>query len=336
MQSDKSVYLNSEHEKIFEKTCHIPGWQLPGDSLKLYAMAYENGDAILEIGTYGGRSATVELRGALANPQRMKPPQFFGVEIDIHGVWRSYTSLKSEKLEQYALLFHGDLKSFTEVIPIKPTMVFVDGDHSYNGVKGDLALLSNILSPGTPILCHDYTNPGNDTGELGVRQAVNEFVEHGFATFEGTFGCSAFLIATEKCQAKAQAEWTQEEFLEWKVRQLESQGQSLYSRWVTSEAEYTERLESVSRLQTQSTTPCQVEHEALEFSEAGIEDQTQAESKLQASNLQEVHKEIKDLEHQLRIAHSQIKAMKTSKFWKMRELWIRAKKLIGISTNEIV
>lgn len=335
MQSDNPIYLNPEHEKIFEKTCHIPGWQLPGDSFKLYAMAYENGDAILEIGTYGGRSATVELRGALANPQRMKPPQFFGIEIDIHGIWRSYTSLKSEKLEQYALLFHGDLKSFTEVIPIKPTMVFVDGDHSYNGVREDLALLSNILSPGTPILCHDYTNPENDTGELGVRQAVNEFVKHGFATFEGTFGCSAFLIATEKCQAKAQAEWTQQEFLEQKVRQLESQGQSLYLRWVTSEAEYTERLEAVSRLQAQSTTPYQVEGEAPEL-ETGIGDQPPAGSKLQASDFQEIHKNVKDLEHQLRIAHSQIKAMKTSKFWKMRELWIRAKRLIGLSTNEIV
>lgn len=336
MQSEAPIYVSSEHEKIFERTSHIPGWQLPGDSLKLYEIAYEKGDVILEIGTYGGRSATVELLGSLANPQRTKKPQFFGVEIDVHGVWRSYSSLKSEGLEKYALLFHGDLQGFANAIPVKPTMVFVDGDHRYEGIKRDLAILSEILSPGTPVLCHDYTNPENDSGELGVRQAVNEFVADGFATFEGTFGCSAFLITTEKCHAKSQIEWSYQEFLEQKVIQLESHGQGLYFQWATREAEQADKIELTSCSHTQLAAQCQAEQESVHLDGDLLEAQVKPESQVQLLNSEDIFEERKALERQLRIARSQIEAMKTSKFWRMRELWIKLKRLVGIPTDEIV
>ncbi|MEM9451310.1 MAG: class I SAM-dependent methyltransferase [Cyanobacteria bacterium P01_E01_bin.6] len=327
MQSIEVKYRNLEHETIFNQTKHIPGWQEPGDSIKLYEMAFENGDVILEIGTYGGRSAVVELRGALANQNRTTPPQFFGVEIDIHGIWRSYRSIKEAGLEEYALLFHGKLENFVETFSVKPTMVFVDGDHRYEGVKKDLLILSKFLSPGTSVLCHDYRNPENDTGILGVRRAVNEFVEEGYASFEGTCGCYAFLVMTEKCEGEAQTQLTQEEFLAQKIRILELQGHKLYQNWQNSEGDRAARLESIKSLQMQLSGNEDNQHELLEWSEL---DKLKKKLKTRRESVKNLREKVEQLSLSLGDAHSEIQAMKTSKFWKIRNVWMRAKKKVGL------
>src|SRR5262245_12077163 len=59
-------HLNAEHATVWAATKDLPGWQDVNDSKKLYEMAFVNGAVILEIGVYGGRSAVVELRGALS------------------------------------------------------------------------------------------------------------------------------------------------------------------------------------------------------------------------------------------------------------------------------
>lgn len=360
MQDIEIKYQTPEHKLIFDQTKHIPGWQEPGDSFKLYQMAYEFGDVILEIGTYGGRSAVVELRGALANEERKAPPQFFGIEIDIHGIWRSYNSIKSESLDAYALLFHGDLEKFVDAFSIKPTMVFVDGDHRYEGVKRDLLILSKYLSPGTPVLCHDYKNPENETGILGVRRAVDEFVAEGFATLEGTSGCSAFLIMSEKCHGEAQTQFSQQQFLEHKIRILEQQGNTAYETWQASEGDRAARLDVIHDLQAQlktiqnsslSPSDPQQEIEITKQTIHGIQSELAAQKvqikKLKAEvekiNIVFQHKldnkskvvnnsqvELEQKKIQVRDLMAEIEAMKTSKFWKLRTLWFRVKGLFGV------
>jgi hypothetical protein len=196
-------FINDEHRGIFTVTKDIPGWQMEGDTYKLYEMGYFAGDVILEIGTFGGRSAVVELTGALSrHRQSGTQPQFFGIDIDSDSVRRTYESLKQFHLETYALLYQGTLQEFVKEFPIQPTMCFVDGDHRYEGVKRDLDLLVEFLEPGIPVLCHDYTNPENDTGEYGIRKAANEWEEKGYAEFYGVFGCSALFVTTGRCMGK--------------------------------------------------------------------------------------------------------------------------------------
>jgi hypothetical protein len=193
-------FVSEEHRQIFELTKNIPGWQVDGDAFKLFELGFHAGDVILELGVYGGRSAVVELRGALANPERRQPPQFFGLDLDPEAIKRSWQTLRDFGLDAYALLFQGNIAAFVEEFAIQPTMVFVDADHEYAGVRSDLDALSRLLAPGVPVLCHDYTNPENDTGELGVRRAVTEWIEAGKAALLGIFGCSALLVTTEKCE----------------------------------------------------------------------------------------------------------------------------------------
>ena len=190
-------FLSEEHAQIFEKTSALPGWQTPGDSFKLYEMAYYAGDVILEIGTFGGRSATVELRGALANPARTQRPQFYGIDILDDSITRTRQILVTEMLGQYCHLFHGVLRDFVSRWSITPTMVFLDGDHSYEGCKADLDILSQYLKVGTPILVHDFLHTENETGKIGVKRAALEWQAAGHGRFMGCHGCCALYVTLD-------------------------------------------------------------------------------------------------------------------------------------------
>lgn len=192
-------YVNNKHQEIFNETKDIPGWQMEADTYKLYEMGYFAGEVILEIGTFGGRSAVVELSAAL---NRFAKPQFFGIDVGIAEIERTYNTLKQYNLTDYALLYHGTLQSFMKEYTITPTMCFVDGDHLYEGAKRDLDSLSEMLCPGVPVLCHDYLNPENDTGEYGIRKAASEWEADGYASFYGVFGCSALFVTSDKCTGR--------------------------------------------------------------------------------------------------------------------------------------
>lgn len=184
-------FLNDEHAGIFEATKTLPGWQDPADSEKLYELACHNGSVILEIGVYGGRSAVVELRGAIsaARERGLPAPQFYGVDVDPNAIPRSFKTVNDAGLAHRCLLFHGDLSRFWREIPVTPTMVFVDGDHRYPGCWADLHLLSRWLEPGTPVLCHDYG------GIPEVKRAVDEWIASGAYRNMGRFAGSILLRA---------------------------------------------------------------------------------------------------------------------------------------------
>ncbi|MBD2112305.1 MULTISPECIES: class I SAM-dependent methyltransferase [Cyanophyceae] len=289
--TEQQHFLNEDHHSIFEKTKDIPGWQEPGDSYKLYEMGYRNGDVILEIGTYSGRSAVVELEGALANPDRSIKPQYFGIDLDIDGVLRTADTLEKFNLADYCLLFHGTLNSFVKKFSIQPTMVFVDADHRYEGVKSDLLLLKDYLVAGTPVLCHDYANPENETGEMGVRQAVNEFIREGYAEFVGTFGCSAFLLTTNQCGGVARPRLSAQEFSGCKADA--AIGQDLHQ--------------------------VKIELEQAQFRIQQVK-----------TELEQAQSRIQQVKTELEQAQSRIQAMESSKFWKMRLAWLKVKKIFGV------
>lgn len=249
MWESEIEFVNGEHRKVYVQTKDIPGWQAPGDTQRLYEMAFKAGDVILEIGTYAGRSATVELRGALANPERKISPMYFGIDINVTAVIRTLKYLEDQHLLQHALAYHGDLGSFVKAFDIQPTMVFVDGDHRYDGVKQDLTILADFLVPETPVLCHDYTNVQNETGEIGVRRAVDEFVAAGWAQLIGVSGCSAFLVTTEKCRGRYQPRWSQQKFDQRKIDLLWPQTRKLYRM-----LEYRERELNTIKQELEETT----------------------------------------------------------------------------------
>ena len=223
--NENKGYVNENHRHIFEQTKDIPGWQMEGDSYKLYEMGYFAGDIILEIGTFGGRSAVIELKGALSNKNRREGPFFFGIDIEMESIKRTYKTLAMHHdMIEHCLLYHGDLKRFFSDFPLQPTMIFLDGDHTYEGVKEDLQRLAQMMKPGIPLLCHDYLNPENDSGEYGVRKAATESEHAGILKFCGVFGCSALFVTGAKCKGAGRLVMKREEFTQIRASLLESYG----------------------------------------------------------------------------------------------------------------
>ena len=66
-----------------------------------------------------------------------------------------------------------DISWAMENMPL--SLLFVDGDHSYEGVKKDFIHHWNYLNG--PCLAHDYTDPTTP----GVTKFIDEFVKDGYA-----------------------------------------------------------------------------------------------------------------------------------------------------------
>lgn len=312
--SDQQEFLNEEHCHIFERTEHIPDRQEPGDSYKLYEMGYRAGDVILEIGTYNGRSAVVELEGALASRNLSTKPQYFGISPNIEGVWRTFNTIKKFGLNDYCLLFHGTLNEFVQEFSIQPTMVFFNGSYQYDDARNDLLLLKDFLVAGTPILCHNYTNRENETGGMGVRQAVNEFIGEGYAKFIGTFGCSIFMVATDQCGGVAIPRLSEQKFSERKAKIQE------IGDFLCNSIEYIQTLESSLE---QSQTHIQTLESSLERSRFRVQ--------TLKSNLKRSRSRVQAVRSDLDRSQSLIQAMESSKFWKMRSIWFKIRKIFGLT-----
>jgi len=223
--SANTGYINEVHRTIFTRTKDIPGWQLEGDSYKLYEMGYFAGDVILEVGTYGGRSAVVGTQGALGNKCRKCKPQFFGINENLNSIKLTYGSLVMyPSLADYCCLFHGTLEEFSKDFTIQPSMVSWNGDHQYERVIRDFELLSEMLSPGVPVLCHGFLNPEKDTGKYGIHKALTEWEGAGFGEFYGVFGSSALIVTTAKCKGVSVNRISSEEFIQRSENFLESYG----------------------------------------------------------------------------------------------------------------
>lgn len=188
-------FLSEDHRAVQALADGIPGWLMAEDVLNLYKFASSNGRVILEIGTFQGKSTTVLLRGALSNPS-LGPPTLYSIDINPSYSILGRETLTQQGLDRYANFLTGTLQTVTAKFSLPaPTLIFVDGDHTYEGVRRDTETLSTLAFRGTPILFHDYKNP--DTP--GVTSAVDEWLRDGFADMVENIGCHAVVRATARC-----------------------------------------------------------------------------------------------------------------------------------------
>ncbi len=130
--------------------------------------------AVVEIGRFFGGStfliaAALQGRGSLLSidfhaPGKMSQDQ--GVEYDR----RTRAALEKANLAGPVKMVVGDSQTY-DTTGLSPNVIFVDGDHSYEGVKRDFQTWSRALQPGGVMLLHD-ANPETPFGVLPVDQGV--------------------------------------------------------------------------------------------------------------------------------------------------------------------
>jgi Methyltransferase domain len=113
---------------------------------------------VLEIGVHCGISTTALLAGVEENGGHV-------YSVDVHPscryVWYGHP--------QWTFFCPWAWDEVNTGGPID--LLFIDGDHSYEGVMADLSRYSFLVNPGGLILCHDA-----DTASFpGVRKAIDEY-----------------------------------------------------------------------------------------------------------------------------------------------------------------
>jgi predicted O-methyltransferase YrrM len=165
----------------------------------------------VEIGSFAGSSLfltckaltriTPHLQGFAVEPGGH--PQFYKVLNHLQGDVTHLRMFSHQAVPQLQQLFEQDGKL--------PIFIFVDGDHSYAGVRQDIVDYFPLLAPGGIMMFHDYLPPLNDENregilfhhggnEPGIRQACDELMEN-------TYSCEIIdiplLYPTDPTQSQA-------------------------------------------------------------------------------------------------------------------------------------
>jgi hypothetical protein len=78
---------------------------------------------------------------------------------------------KIQPYQDRALILRGDSNQMAEEVPDQSlTLLYIDGDHSYEGVFRDLRLWTPKVKVGGFVALHDFLNPS-----YGVNDAVHDF-----------------------------------------------------------------------------------------------------------------------------------------------------------------
>jgi lipopolysaccharide biosynthesis glycosyltransferase len=162
---------------------------------------------IAEIGTFKGDFAEVLLRTLQPGTLHLIDP-WMGTIISGDQDGNNVGAVHGEQLYQYVQArFANDAqvhihRAFSHDMMITPghlDLIYIDGDHSYEGVKRDLMLSQKWVRPGGYICGHDYAMnhaKAHHHYEFGVKRAVDEFCkEYGYRIWGFlNDGCVSFVI----------------------------------------------------------------------------------------------------------------------------------------------
>ena len=129
------------------------------------------GDYYLEIGVKRGKSAACAIFSA------QEGVQMFFCDIEDWGADSTTISRKdffeSQRLDTKSIFMLGDSAKIASIWPaeIQFSLILIDGDHFYKGVKADIEGWYPHLKQGGVMLFHDY-------GTGGVDKAVDELVRY--------------------------------------------------------------------------------------------------------------------------------------------------------------
>lgn len=171
----------------------IPGYMTEAEVNKLHEIAsqLENNSIIVEIGSWKGKSTV-----ALAEAVKDKNCTIFCIDL-----WNNDNMFMES--EDIFPAFLENVKPYDFVIPIKSNskyaevivnqidLLFIDGDHSEEGVRADIDKYSKYLKPGSYVLFHDYggywTGVSKAISDSGIDKKLTEDIFLEFSLYGGTY-----------------------------------------------------------------------------------------------------------------------------------------------------
>jgi predicted O-methyltransferase YrrM len=164
---------------------HIPGPLTLGQAELLRAVAAEVSEGVIvEVGSYRGRSTAALAWGARQGHDA--PVYAIEPHEEFAGVFGGYFGPKDRRAFYRNMLSSGAWENVrlvnlsSEVVTPgwdKPVgMLWIDGDHRYEGVKRDFTCWEPHLLPGAPVLF-------DDTDRGGPQQLVDELLEQGWEQY---------------------------------------------------------------------------------------------------------------------------------------------------------
>lgn len=175
--------------RLWLRLRRLKGWLNATDARLLYSLAgcLPGEGAVVEIGSAWGKS-TIVLAAAARRYGREKV-----VAIDPHtgdpwymqqaGITTANTfSEFRSNLEAFAVddwvtpVVATSAEAAHEVLPLPIRLLYIDGLHTYEAVKADIATWTPHVVAGGAVVFDDYFNPARD---VGVKRAVDEMVASG-------------------------------------------------------------------------------------------------------------------------------------------------------------
>lgn len=163
-----------ELPKTFTFPADVDGWLTEAEGAALANFA--QGKAVLEIGSYKGRS-TICMAQTAKSVCSVDPFDARNVGEPAHTIREFY-----ENIGRYGVFdrvkAHVGLSGH---VPLEGQfdLAFIDGDHDYEAVLKDIAWCESMIAPGGLLAFHDYFLGTKNEDFFGVDRAVKEYVKRG-------------------------------------------------------------------------------------------------------------------------------------------------------------
>lgn len=200
-------------EKLFERINTVEGFLEDLEMITLFflpSMVESVEGNIVEIGAWMGKSTIcLTLGNQLVSSQSKQV-----ITIDTFDCRGNYGSLQREstlkefkaniakfELEKSVQYIVGDSENVQDQIHCPISLLFIDGDHTYEGVRSDIQNYCSKVSEQGLIVFHDYAYPG----EPDVAIAVDEFLNHN-PMYQKVLMCKTMLVVRKLGNSSLQHE----------------------------------------------------------------------------------------------------------------------------------
>jgi len=170
----RSLWFKTRHPSLTH-AFGVPSHLTDQERVVLYQRA-RSASCVAEIGSYVGASACCFGAAAIERGDAkiicIDTWNNEGMAEGVRDTWKEFTA-NTEPYSRIIRPVRGFSTSVVEVVrAITPTLdvLFIDGDHSYEGVKSDWEAYKGFLKAGSTVVFHDYG------WAEGVRRVVHEDV----------------------------------------------------------------------------------------------------------------------------------------------------------------